>query len=438
MVSKQICRIDGSLLKWKKYVIEFFIFIELTGLIFFPFQLDTIDITNGGNRSIQLIYMLFYVVFGCFVFLDIKKTLIIVVNNRLLIVLLFLPLVSVLWSDAPLVTLRRSIALIGTGITGLMLAALYTPKELFLSMARMLALSSIVSFVYILVFPNAGMDVLGGKVVWTGFFSNKNLLASNIAISLIVWIMLSFFSQKKKFLYIGFAVVQSFVLFKTNSMTSIVLAIASINIFILLKHLKKSGTRGLRVIIPVVIATVCLLFLLKLVFFDFDFTLDSFVQKYLGRNLTLTGRIYFWLDILPYIKESLFLGHGYASNWQGYKLDAGNRWGHIFQASHLHNGYIQLAFDLGLLGLAVYMVVFIKTIIKCVKYLWEDGNPENYFPIIYIFMFTLVNINEYRLLRHNNFYWYLFCAISFVLSTRFSKKDEIMISSNKYKNNLIS
>jgi exopolysaccharide production protein ExoQ len=77
-----------------------------------------------------------------------------------------------------------------------------------------------------------------------------------------------------------------------------------------------------------------------------------------GRDATLTGRLDIWNDVLPLTVSPLF-GAGYESFWLGPRLEKiwSKSWGE--RPNQAHNGYLEVYLDLGWVGLALLGLVMI-------------------------------------------------------------------------------
>jgi O-antigen ligase len=82
---------------------------------------------------------------------------------------------------------------------------------------------------------------------------------------------------------------------------------------------------------------------------------------------SLTGRTDLWAAALPAIGQSLFLGHGYmASKFVSIQLE-GVRW----EASHLHNAFLEVLYNNGIFGLVLFSyinVLIIKNLLNTIKH----------------------------------------------------------------------
>lgn len=85
-----------------------------------------------------------------------------------------------------------------------------------------------------------------------------------------------------------------------------------------------------------------------------------------GDAATFTGRTTLWSNVMPAIRQKPILGHGYlASTFVEFQVNAVT-WG----ASHLHNGFIEVLYNNGLIGLVLIViinVVIVRNLIRVLR-----------------------------------------------------------------------
>src|SRR5262249_10004294 len=115
-----------------------------------------------------------------------KATLRLLGRERWLLLLCGVAAVSVIWSVAPGVTFRRTVALFGTTAFGVYLASRYTVAELLRLLCLVLGAAAVLSGALVGSAPNRGMgrDDPG----WLGIFVHKNTLGRAMALVILVFI----------------------------------------------------------------------------------------------------------------------------------------------------------------------------------------------------------------------------------------------------------
>jgi O-antigen ligase len=96
---------------------------------------------------------------------------------------------------------------------------------------------------------------------------------------------------------------------------------------------------------------------------------DAYANE--GGADTLTGRTDLWFAALPLIRQHLILGHGYlSSRFAAPQLDWG-RPGARWEADHMHNAFLDIVYNNGLVGLSLVLIlhaVIIKNPLHVMKY----------------------------------------------------------------------
>lgn len=103
--------------------------------------------------------------------------------------------------------------------------------------------------------------------------------------------------------------------------------------------------------------------------------LNAYAEQ--GEAETLTGRTDLWVAALPVIQQRPVLGHGYlASRFAATDLDwerAGMRW----EADHLHNAYLDVLYNNGVIGLTLVLIlhgIIIRNLLYAIR--CQRASPE--------------------------------------------------------------
>lgn len=83
--------------------------------------------------------------------------------------------------------------------------------------------------------------------------------------------------------------------------------------------------------------------------------LGGVLQKYFGRDLTFTGRVYIWTKCIDLIKTHLLFGMGYLNNVEFYSLI------NIGIGAHPHNYFIGILFYGGIISFVMFFMAYIRT-----------------------------------------------------------------------------
>jgi exopolysaccharide production protein ExoQ len=100
-----------------------------------------------------------------------------------------------------------------------------------------------------------------------------------------------------------------------------------------------------------------------------------------GKDATLTGRTYLWSQGWAAAANAPFFGVGYQAYWvQGFS-EAERLWEEFYIGSrsgfHFHNTFIEVAVELGLVGVALLVVVMLRTFAGHMRRVVSDAHNED-------------------------------------------------------------
>ncbi len=263
--------------------------------------------------------------------------------------------VSVAWSDAPGIALKRWIKAAGEVIVILVVLTDPSPTAALKRMFTRLSFVLIpLSALFIYVIPSLGSeyDPIDRKTFYFGVCTWKNQLGLLCMICGLssLWLLIDAWNDRDRKHRVGclcahgmIFMLSAWLIVKADAMTSFsCLALASA---VMILSAQRWVTRRPRTIFLLVAgAAGVALFAL---FID---TAGSLLHS-IGRNSTLTGRTEIWSAVLAQHTNPI-LGTGFESFWMG------NRMQSVWDMSQVgieeaHNGYIELYVNLGLIGLAL-------------------------------------------------------------------------------------
>ncbi len=287
-------------------------------------------------------------------------------ENAWLTVFFIYCFLAVLWSDFPLVSLKRWVKILGHPIMVLILFTEPDPGEALSRLMRRCAYVLLpVSILFIKYYPKYGrtFEKFSGEGSNTGITTNKNTLGCLCLIlgSYFFWHLIQTFREKKSrarrnqlFITGFFTFMIGYLLRKAHSATSTISLMLAASIMVGL---------GLRLVNKKLIGLyaaggVILLFAAQLTFDIFG----AFIELS-GHVSTIEGRAELWQELLQF-KINPILGTGFESFWLGERLR--KLWEvHWWHPTEAHNGYLETYLSLGLLGLSAMIGLLIATFKKC-------------------------------------------------------------------------
>lgn len=279
-------------------------------------------------------------------------------ENTWVVVLFAYMGVSILWSDFPLVSLKRWVRSAGPVVMAAMVLTEGRPIEAVGSILRRCAYVLIpTSVVLIKYFPHAGRAYgrwTGGEM-WTGVATQKNGLGQLCAVSAVflVWSLISgrggtadAADRWRTWADGAVLAVAAYLLIGPGgggfSATSVAVAVAGILICVTLRlipGLARAVTANARLLVlALVIAYLCL-----------GSVFSATTAELLGRRADLTGRaVDIWPKVLDVAARHPILGTGYGGVW-----GLGDELSVSLQVEEAHNGYLDAYLQLGLVGAAL-------------------------------------------------------------------------------------
>ena len=371
-----------------------FKFKTLTAALFCAFLFFgsyTSEVTPSGFPSYKILMLLTFFIF----IFNAQQVLAVCQKNKLLITLLFYSLLSAIWANSPMNIVRHFIFLLSILFISIMTALAFpenkaTQIRWMFGLFLMLTLASIMTAIYL---PKVGiMPMIGGVSRWKGITPHPNTLGAQLL--LLIWLSANLFFLSKSRIeksIILFAIVAAFyALLKADSMTSFITSLAIIGL-----------TCYYYLFTRITISTKLILYTLTalsfLVIFTFYMSATELAETSLastGRNTTFTGRSIIWQTALKYASDHIILGYGFDG------LEQLTKKTHI-EMSHLHNGYIEILLQGGLIASILLGFILIKTLLHQLR-IKSTHKHEFIFLNTGLVMILVHNITESSILRGLN------------------------------------
>lgn len=343
-------------------------------------------------------------------------------RDKFLLCLVGIALLSVVWSAAPEVTVRRSAALLGTTLLGAYLATRYDLEELMRLLAWTLGIAAILSLVFALALPSYGVvhtstaDYFEGGEGWKGIYGVKNALGAAMALGAVVFLLLVLGKPKRRWVLWTCFGLSVGILLSSNSVTALVSFLVVLALLPLYKALRWQYTLTVPfLILALLIGGTSAAWLLD--------NLES-VLVALGRDATLTGRTEIWPVVLDSVWQRPWLGYGYGGFWLGWAGESAHLWLRTTALfwpdpvgpEHAHNGFLDLWLNLGLLGVSVFALSTLKAFSKAVVWASSTKTTEGLWPLAYLTLMLLYASTDFPILKHHSIFWVLYVAVVLSIS----------------------
>lgn len=155
--------------------------------------------SSEGYPLLQTLWFCIYLVVVFLLCLRWKRFIYTALKNKYLLLLISVPLLSVVWSIAPLITLRRSVGLVGTTLFGIYLTSRYSLKEQLRLLAWALGIATVFSIIFVVALPNYGIN-WHQNGSWQGIYHQKNILGRHMSLAAIAYLLLALDARRSRWL----------------------------------------------------------------------------------------------------------------------------------------------------------------------------------------------------------------------------------------------
>ena len=354
-------------------------------------------------------------------------------NNKWLLFIYLFALVSIMWSDFPLISARRYIRFSGTLLMALVLLSEREPLDALEGVLRRTAFVLIpFSLLLIKYFPKLGVMYgrWSGELMWVGVADQKNSAGILFFVSAfyLFWRLLREWRTRglrqltRQSYADAFVLLLALYLLKGSPKA---FSFTSVSVFILgvstLSWLLWMQRRPKLVGLSILMAVVVILFLYGLGAPFGARTIGSGILQMLGRDPTFTDRDQIWAELIPTAMQRPILGHGYGGFWI-LAIES--------QVTEAHNGYLDVMLVLGVAG--VFLVFgFVVSMCRAAhtalhRDFWWGG-----LGFCFLIMVVLHNTSEASFLRTSDLLWSLLVFIQVLLpvvTQRYEQNERAIVS----------
>lgn len=322
----------------------------------------------------------------------------------LLLLLLLLATVSYAWSIDSGMTLRRLMALFVTALFSYAVAARFGWKRLTEVIGIAFVVMMIGSYFYGLFLPQSGrmQELFVGA--WRGLWIEKNNLGSNMTVGAIAAIAAALHNPNRRIFWFSMAALMFGLVILSTSKTSLMSLVLGLGLMGVITLSRKGPVWG---VVTLWFSLSVAILVVAVLMYD-----PKIALKLLGKDATLTGRIFIWEGIAHVMKERPLLGYGYGVVWS-----VEGAWTPLekitniagFRAYHAHSCWYEVWLNLGLVGLVLWGALFLETCIKAVMRVYQGLG--GFFVIPYLFVYFVSSLTESIILGWNEMRWALFMVV---------------------------
>lgn len=390
------------------------LFIAFFSVILLVVTTDFIPILIGQGSTFVILQLAFLLPMIVFILLYFKSFLHSVFAMPELSILVFLTLLSSVWSYNPANTFERAIPLIVTSSFALTLASVLSLRSLIILFAITGALAIYISLIAVATVP-AASGVPPWEDTWNGIFNHKNGLGINSLYATILSTgayRVTNGKVRRFFLITIFA--SAFMLIVSESRSPQFVAILSFTALFLTIFLKRFA------LVWAISYLATIVFIVATIAFMMSLGIIDPVFDALERKPTLSGRIPLWEMLGPFMMDEFWLGYGYKGFWEAEServlfISGRGRLG--FTPYYSHNGLVQTWLNIGFVGVMALFSVFVRTFYSSfVSIKRMTDRSALIVPFLLLIAFLLLNVTEGSVLSRTNFSWMIFVVFATKMS----------------------
>ncbi len=271
-------------------------------------------------------------------------------NLALPITVVTINICSVLWSVAPGTTLTRSTAYLFLVVGAIGLVKTLGANEIMELTASICVLLAAVSLLLLVVLPSEGD--------FSGVFTQKNTLGQAMAIGILAGLH-GVRTGRRKLRQAGAIAICAVVGVLSKSTTALLAVFAFFVLHIIGSLYVRGGARRF--------ISFFLMFILALTVI-FVIANKDMLFSFLNKDPTLTGRTELWPYVNAAIMQRPLFGWGFSAFWSPlnqYSVEISTFF--LWGPDEAHNGLLQVLLDVGMIGTAFYLLMWIRNLVMAVK-----------------------------------------------------------------------
>lgn len=323
--------------------------------------------------------------------------------------LLAMIVISPLWSDDRSFTIPAVREVLQMSTFGWYLASRFSIKQQMRMVGLALMIGGLLSTVMALGVPRIGQHNLEHIGAWRGVYIHKNELGSRMVMAAVISMLYALGQPAKRVAWLGFGGAWLLILLcQSRGLIGIGLLTVAITYWCLKFRWRGHGSILLMDSILLLgggaIATIV---------FNW-FTIASEI----GKTPDASGRFPLWGSVLSSLQERPWFGFGRSGFWSPnspYAALAGqavtNRW----LPPNAHNGFLDVALDVGIVGLILFLITFAIALSRSYRLAYATREPAFIWAFVFLVFLVATNLTETLLLNLANMYWTLFVATSLSL-----------------------
>ncbi len=360
------------------------------------------------DSFLRYLWLPFYALIGAGLFLAWRRAGQALLRSPLLLLLLVWTFASTAWSMFPGITSRRALAVAFTSLLGVYLAARYDWRGGLRLLGGVWFAILALTLVSGLVVPGFAVMSVEHTGAWAGGWWEKNQLGGHAARASFLFLFLAWRDAPwRKAWLAAFALGALLVALSTSATALLGLMVGCVFVGLSWQMVKGRGRSLLLLWMCAAGGSLGAILYLAA---------PELLLAMLGKEPTLTGRTDIWRELIRATSARPWLGYGYQAFWAPlseprYWLRQAVDW----EAPTGHNGWLDLAASLGLVGVAIFALDLMLAIGRSVRL--SLASPAGVFALGSLAQFVLFSMSESIILWQNSIIWatYVFVSVRLAL-----------------------
>jgi len=329
-------------------------------------------------------------------------------RNALLLFLLLWMMISVAWTDNIQSSVMNSIKMALNIILAVYLFLRFPLNHIMKLIVLIGAASCLGSIAVVLLFPEFGIYTRSSAIfgAWQGIFTHKNICGMTMLFLLLPAFFIQSSSRYRRVLRVLYILTVLFTIVMTQSIGSWVVTCMCLAFVFEMKLLARVRKIDIVLVSFVSFAVVATAILAVINYFDMFMSI-------IGKSHTMSGRTVIWASLMHSVMEHPLLGYGYMGFWQGHNTYS------VFVSlqqnlpgmSYAENGILELWLELGLVGVALYFLLFFRAVRDAFYCFRHNPSPATQWCIAILFYVAVTNIEAGILLSPSS----LVCILPIVV-----------------------
>jgi exopolysaccharide production protein ExoQ len=298
-------------------------------------------------------------------------------------------ILSTVWSQNPQISLQYGLFLAMNIALAFYLLERFSGDGILRLLVWVGSAAALASLLVIIFFPQYGLMNRGqyGLGAWEGIYGHKNICGEAMGLLLVPIFFVKIRSRYALLFRVFYVALIAIIIVMSRTVGADIICASSVLLIAVMKLLTKMR-RADAFALSVLLIAAALGGAITAVAFAPD------VLSLLGKDPTLTGRTAIWGAVMMSILKKPLLGYGFKAFWQGLNGESANailsmKWPGL---SYSENGVLDLWLELGGIGVALYICVFLRAVKDAAYCLRRNASPFVMWCTLMLFIVAISNI----------------------------------------------